>query len=96
MTKPLRYQHYKDYQLVEQCTEKPFTYKTKDGTRICVRSAVLARVDSILCYGFVTAATEISSGEMSTLFKIEDFVKEGTTLEAIYDGFYEDYVLEEI
>ena len=96
MTKPLRYQHYKEYQLVEVCPEKPFEYKTKDGTRICVRTGALARVAGFLCYGFVTTATEISSGIQSTLFKVEDFVKEGTTLEAIYDGFYADYVIEEL
>lgn len=96
MNKPLRYQHYKDYQLVEVCPEKPFMYINKYGTHTCIRTGALARVYGFLCYGYLLTAIEISSGVQSTLFKIEDFVKEGITVQAIYDGFYEDYVVEAI
>ena len=96
MTKPLRYQSYKNFNLVEVCPEKPFMYINKYGTHTCIRTGALARVDGILCYGYLLTAIEISSGIHSTLFRIEDFVKEGVTVQAIYDGFYEDYVIEEL
>ena len=96
MKKPLRYQHYKDYQLVEKCTEKPYQFLNDAGTANCTVTAALARVAGVFCYGYIITAIEISSGIQSTLFKIEDFVKEGVTLQAIYDGFYEDYVIEEL
>ena len=96
MQKPLRYQHYKDYQLVEPCLEKPYQFLNDAGTANCTVSAALARVDGVFCYGYIITAVEVSSGVTSILFKVEDYVKEKTTFQAIYDGFYEDYVIEEL